>query len=122
MQYWSLMYLFFFLMTRRPPRSTRTDTLFPYTTLFRSLGVGADVRQAAVGLRGQGRSGMVERGLGQLGTTGAQAARVELGESLRRGDLVDEVKDDVENRGRRVALWGDDVGNPHIVEQGLGHR
>src|SRR3546814_13683922 len=28
--------LFFFLMRRRPPRSTRTDTLFPYTTLFRS--------------------------------------------------------------------------------------
>src|SRR3546814_12853015 len=27
----------FFLMRRRPPRSTRTDTLFPYTTLFRSL-------------------------------------------------------------------------------------
>src|SRR3546814_3379079 len=29
---------FFFLMIRRPPRSTRTDTLFPYTTLFRSVG------------------------------------------------------------------------------------
>src|SRR3546814_9713313 len=27
----------FFLMIRRPPRSTRTDTLFPYTTLFRSM-------------------------------------------------------------------------------------
>src|SRR3546814_18135402 len=30
------MFVFFFLMIRRPPRSTRTDTLFPYTTLFRS--------------------------------------------------------------------------------------
>src|SRR3546814_8524520 len=30
------MLLFFVLMIRRPPRSTRTDTLFPYTTLFRS--------------------------------------------------------------------------------------
>src|SRR3546814_16362341 len=29
--------LFFFLMIRRPPRSTLTDTLFPYTTLFRSV-------------------------------------------------------------------------------------
>src|SRR3546814_15338068 len=28
--------LLFFVMIRRPPRSTRTDTLFPYTTLFRS--------------------------------------------------------------------------------------
>src|SRR3546814_10066694 len=32
----SISCLFFFLMIRRPPRSTRTDTLFPYTTLFRS--------------------------------------------------------------------------------------
>src|SRR3546814_17124351 len=31
-----LLYSFVFLMIRRPPRSTRTDTLFPYTTLFRS--------------------------------------------------------------------------------------
>src|SRR3546814_17572453 len=29
--------LCFLLMVRRPPRSTRTDTLFPYRTLFRSL-------------------------------------------------------------------------------------
>src|SRR3546814_17577530 len=29
-------FIFFFLMIRRPPRSTRTATLFPYTTLFRS--------------------------------------------------------------------------------------
>src|SRR6056297_3807281 len=33
--------LFFFLMIRRPPRSTRTDTLFPYTTLFRSRSTSA---------------------------------------------------------------------------------
>src|SRR3546814_12375304 len=32
----SLLFIFF-LRIRRPPRSTRTDTLFPYTTLFRSL-------------------------------------------------------------------------------------
>src|SRR3546814_14545003 len=34
-----VIFLFFFLMIRRPPRSTRTDTLFPYTTLFRSFSV-----------------------------------------------------------------------------------
>src|SRR3546814_5602283 len=34
-------YCFVFLMVRRPPRSTRTDTLFPYTTLFRSANAGA---------------------------------------------------------------------------------
>src|SRR3546814_3333407 len=32
-------------MTRRPPRSTRTDTLFPYTTLFRSTGWLCDERR-----------------------------------------------------------------------------
>src|SRR3546814_17136321 len=36
--------IFFLLMIRRPPRSTRTDTLFPYTTLFRSLSGGAVAR------------------------------------------------------------------------------
>src|SRR3546814_6775241 len=35
----TIIVLFFFLMIRRPPRSTRTDTLFPYTTLFRSANV-----------------------------------------------------------------------------------
>src|SRR3546814_20314159 len=37
--YECLAYVRFFLMIRRPPRSTRTDTLFPYTTLFRSIGM-----------------------------------------------------------------------------------
>src|SRR3546814_10845471 len=40
------MLCFFFLMIRRPPRSTRTDTLFPYTTLFRSkVAVARDAQQ-----------------------------------------------------------------------------
>src|SRR3546814_18514694 len=44
---------FFFLMIRRPPRSTRTDTLFPYTTLFRSVAVlrGQRDNGRAIGLR-----------------------------------------------------------------------
>src|SRR3546814_11997780 len=37
MSFYSSLSSFFFLMLRRPPRSTRTDTLFPYTTLFRSF-------------------------------------------------------------------------------------
>src|SRR3546814_12492732 len=37
-----LLRLLFFLMIRRPPRSTRTDTLFPYTTLFRSAAIDGD--------------------------------------------------------------------------------
>src|SRR3546814_12618811 len=43
------MMLFFFLMIRRPPRSTRTDTLFPYTTLFRSYPFSDRQQSLAVG-------------------------------------------------------------------------
>src|SRR3546814_17482485 len=39
--------LIFFLMIRRPPRSTRTDTLVPYTTLFRSVAVLVAVAELA---------------------------------------------------------------------------
>src|SRR3546814_14653179 len=42
-QYHIYSLIFFFLMIRRPPRSTRTDTLFPYTTLFRSPFTGKAV-------------------------------------------------------------------------------
>src|SRR3546814_6102066 len=45
----------FFLMIRRPPRSTRTDTLFPYTTLFRSFPNLTIERNIAFGLENSGR-------------------------------------------------------------------
>src|SRR3546814_19971427 len=41
-------FLVVFLMILRPPRSTRTDTLFPYTTLFRSI---LDARKGCEALR-----------------------------------------------------------------------
>src|SRR3546814_4306456 len=49
---------FFFLMIRRPPRYTRTDTLFPCPTLFRSppsraAGAGGALRPLGVGCRGE---------------------------------------------------------------------
>src|SRR3546814_14819528 len=66
---------FFFLMIRRPPRSTRTDTLFPYTTLFRSGGFTGALR-----FRPEGDDQRIE---GQL-----DFARARLGEAtLRRGKL-----------------------------------
>src|SRR3546814_15289183 len=46
--------VFFFLMIRRPPRSTRTDTLFPYTTLFRSI---QKVVDAVARINHRGRNG-----------------------------------------------------------------
>src|SRR3546814_10068420 len=45
------MAFFFFLMIRRPPRSTRTDTLFPSTTLFRSVADKHDFRARLFGRR-----------------------------------------------------------------------
>src|SRR3546814_7715278 len=48
-----------FLMIRLPPRSTRTDTLFPYTTLFRSQRAGRTARRPADGAGGQ--PGRLER-------------------------------------------------------------
>src|SRR3546814_20155854 len=49
-------------MIRRPPRSTRTDTLFPYTTLFRSdvLGQVGDPVQVAAALLRQALAGVVD--------------------------------------------------------------
>src|SRR3546814_9192004 len=45
-------------MIRRPPRSTRTDTLFPYTTLFRSGAARGDARLSPLGgCRGAGDGG-----------------------------------------------------------------
>src|SRR3546814_8703861 len=59
---------FFFLMIRRPPRSTRTDTLFPYTTLFRSRGGarkddrgGSDPEGASGSRSGRSRARRVPR-------------------------------------------------------------
>src|SRR3546814_16348962 len=51
----SVLVSFFFLMIRRPPRSTRTDTRFPYTTLFRSHG-GQQGRQTLRGPRPDSRA------------------------------------------------------------------
>src|SRR3546814_1714156 len=64
-------------MDRRPPRSTRTDTLFPYTTLFRSVGVARrpDVRPArqCIDLFGDGRSGGDGRAMAALAALGRRA-------------------------------------------------
>src|SRR3546814_14422963 len=58
---------FFFLMIRRPPRSTRTDTLFPYTTLFRSNKVKGITLKSLNGtaITAEDLSDVVE-GLGEL--------------------------------------------------------
>src|SRR3546814_13678767 len=95
LSYWILCsYCFFFLLIRRPPRSTRTYTLFPYTTLFRS-----ECRDE-LGLRGgdlRGRHPYLPRRqphrprAGQDGPRGREAARKEGARPVphRRAPLAD---------------------------------
>src|SRR3546814_14656321 len=89
---------FFFLMIRRPPRSTRTDTLFPYTTLFRSLEArlsGVELRPRAQAEEGRLLVGLAHR---QRGVAAGFGEGVAAGVDMREPD---------EGRDRRVA--GGDV-------------
>src|SRR3546814_2402870 len=62
-------------MIRRPPRSTRTDTLFPYTTRFRSAGLrGAERRRRLPLLHHPRPQGLAERPLAEGEPRGAAAA------------------------------------------------
>src|SRR3546814_19168401 len=61
---------FFFLMIRRPPRSTLTDTLFPYTTLFRSHVIGMLVFGGRGHQPGDGRQAIVEHVVGEPALVG----------------------------------------------------
>src|SRR3546814_18039634 len=69
-----MLVLFFFLMIRRPPISTRTDTLFPYTTLFRSPGSRAASGAAATA---------IEAAAARSGYAGAARWRDRAGRSAR---------------------------------------
>src|SRR3546814_14867039 len=65
-------------MIRRPPRSTRTDTLFPYTTLFRSVG-------AAIGLVGGGHErDAADRGLDARQLRHGRGIEIDGGRIVRR--------------------------------------
>src|SRR3546814_1391461 len=61
-------------MIRRPPRSTRTDTLFPYTTLFRSGRHGARGPRASAA-NAAGASAQAGRGTAPRAATGAASGR-----------------------------------------------
>src|SRR3546814_3089805 len=88
---------FFFLMIRRPPRSTRTDTLFPYTTLFRSL-------ESA-------REALARRDVGAHGPA-LDAAKLDAA-LLRMIEAVD----DVQHRGLAGAVRPDDRQNLVLADR-----
>src|SRR3546814_4628010 len=68
---------FFFLMIRRPPRSTRTDTLFPYTTLFRSDRSRRRCRSGRLAMRRREFLAFAGSAAGLALTPGAARARSE---------------------------------------------
>src|SRR3546814_13666288 len=80
-------------MIRRPPVSTRTDTLFPYTTLFRSRGVDGAFQQASVMCR--------EGGASSFGIPKSRACAIGLsgGRLVRAGTLRLNRAEAVENAG-----------------------
>src|SRR3546814_12833887 len=97
-------------MIRRPPRSTRTDTLFPYTTLFRS-----DRLDVAAGLQAEQRAAVM-----QQVELDVAAAPNQLVASLRLGPAIvhvplDEARVDVEECLSDVAGEGE-VGLEAAVE------
>src|SRR3546814_6532598 len=84
--------LFFFLMIRRPPRSTRTDTLFPYTTLFRSGSVtvaggdGSTVVRMPDGVEGR-VTGRASAASFSVGTDGKGRGHVLSGQEIGRAHV-----------------------------------
>src|SRR3546814_5872213 len=131
-----VLFIFFFLMIRRPPRSTRTDTLFPYTTLFRSKsharaekGGLLQQRQAvvrsrrahrdgAVFMNGTGEAGMMPRRDEEYRTT----RRREWDEAGKRyghlsgGPLADLMRQATEEIFRNAAL----APGQHLLAVGTG--
>src|SRR3546814_11173321 len=93
-------------MIRRPPRSTRTDTLFPYTTLFRSLddlGRGADI-VVLTNIGEEGQAGRVE----QLRRAGIDCPVI-----CNRGGKGPPLAAIIDQYRPRVAVFVDDLGMHH---------
>src|SRR3546814_3914360 len=74
-------------MIRRPPRSTRTDTLFPYTTLFRSLGIW-DWGFGKAGSRGRQLSSRIPNPESRLVTQQRRAPGESTAERLEQQQLA----------------------------------
>src|SRR3546814_12357709 len=81
-------------MIRRPPESTRTDTLFPYTTLFRSCDIILQLRALRILRRLRRRK--LRDALGALALEVVVAARIERHlAALQMEDMVDDIVEQV---------------------------
>src|SRR3546814_14936729 len=113
-------YAFFFLMIRLPPRSTRTDTLFPYTTLFRSRDlsavrhIGRHGHRAAADRRAVGplvhRGRRVAAGDGNRGAGGAG----DRGDTARAGAPPDACADGRATRRSAAGGMKAKIGRAHV--------
>src|SRR3546814_11660506 len=102
-------------MIRRPPRSTRTDTLFPYTTLFRSSAVAPvqEVRGLIPGLQVE----LVNSSCcGMAGSFGYQAETAEI--SRRMGELS--LLPRVRSAGAETIVVADGTSCRHQIGEGAG--
>src|SRR3546814_9812967 len=109
-------------MIRRPPRSTRTDTLFPYTTLFRS-----DLRSDVI----FGSRGLIGQALYFLGDNRKSASRIASASSLngcverKKIGLPGNVTDQAQNGFDRLRMFGKGGGHgngvPRLIRGAHGH-
>src|SRR3546814_6884174 len=109
--------VFFFLMIRRPPRSTRTDTLFPYTTLFRSIHAVRSPRNRCDSSAHRGRKAADRlRGHRKIGSRGGKA----------RSDLLQSWNVRLLSQCRRGGAWrsrrDSDRERRHIILEQRRHR
>src|SRR3546814_6251228 len=105
------MYWCFFLMQRRPPRSTRTDTLFPYTTLFRSHRKELDQCRGRFAMRDRARAGDANRQRHRLANRRKPPQRLLVRRNAAAADQVDELSPCRFDPGR-----GRHIGGKHRVE------
>ena len=98
----------------------------PLAVLFQpmhlGLGLGGDIGLKPVQPGRQGRGRMVQSREGLVRATDLQAPRLDLGEGLRAGDLVDQMQVDIEDARGLGRLRRHDVGVPDLVEQGPRRR
>src|SRR3546814_20189826 len=86
----------FFLMIRRPPRSNRTDTLFPYTTLFRSGAEAATLEQNVTQVIEQELNGV--EGLLYMSSTSNSNGSATITITFKTGTDIDKAQMDVQNK------------------------
>src|SRR3546814_4874130 len=110
-------------MMRRPPRSTRTDTLFPYTTLFRSQRWGAPMLEVSGLVAGYGAVAVLD-GV-DLTVKAGEIAALLGSNGVGKTTLNNTLSGLVRAKAGRIRFQGQEIGNTasdRIVAAGLIHR